>query len=339
MSNSNASTPTFVMERVFNAPRDTVWRAWTEPELIARWLGPKGCETRVLEHRLEPGGVNHFEMRSGDAPPSYGKFVFEEVVAPERIRWRHMFSDADGGVIRHPGQPDWPLVLMTTMELTEEGDKTRLRLTWVPVDAKPEELAVFRDGMDGMHAGWEGSFAMLDVLLGTSFDVDGPGARIAGKLTIVTQGDDTIVITRGFAARKEEVFDAFTKPELLEQWMLGPGEEWSLTCELDLQPGGSGRYDWASKSGQKMGLNVTFVAVEPPDRLVHRELFDEDWTGGETIITTEFTEAAGETTVTMTIVYGSAEARDAVLDSPMASGMEAGYTRLDSLFDVESRAR
>ena len=339
MSDSDVSTSTFLMERVFDAPRETVWRAWTEPDLIARWFGPRGCKTRMLDYRLEPGGISHFEIRFGDGPPIFGRFVFEEIVALERIRWRHMFSDAAGGVTRHPEQTTWPLVLMTTVEFAEEGGKTRLRLSWAPVEATPEELATFRNGWGSAHAGWEGSFVMLDVLLGSASEADGPAARIAGNLTAVAAGDDQLVVTRRFAARREEVFAAFTRPALLEQWMLGPGTTWSLTCELDLRPGGTGRYDWTSDSGQKMGLTMTFVEIEEPARLVHREMFDDNWAGGEAVVVTDFADEADGSVVTMTITYASTEARDAVLGSPMAwGGMEAGYARLDSLLGGEAPA-
>jgi uncharacterized protein YndB with AHSA1/START domain len=80
-----------------------------------------------------------------------------------------------------------------------------------------------------------------------------------------------------------------------------------------------------------MGLRGTYREVVPPDRLVHTEIFDEDWTGGETTVTITFTEKDGKTTCAMTVLYSSKEARDGALKTGMTDGMEMGYARLDRI--------
>ncbi len=80
-----------------------------------------------------------------------------------------------------------------------------------------------------------------------------------------------------------------------------------------------------------MGMGGTFVEVTPPSRIVHVEIFDVDWTGGETRVTTELTEAGGVTTMTMTVRYSSEAAREAALTTGMTSRMEMSYARLDAL--------
>ena len=102
-------------------------------------------------------------------------------------------------------------------------------------------------------------------------------------------------------------------------------------CEVDLRPGGRFRYVWTKAGGKEMGMGGTFVEVTPPSRLVHVEVFDQDWTGGETTVTTELTEADGVTTMTMTVAYSSTAARDGALGSGMTTGMEMSYARLDAL--------
>jgi uncharacterized protein YndB with AHSA1/START domain len=153
-------------------------------------------------------------------------------------------------------------------------------------------------------------------------------------MKLVPQGDREIVVTRTFDAPRALVFEAFTSPELVKRWMLGP-EGWSMpVCTIDLRPGGKSRYEWAHAGRRTtMGLTATFKEIVAPERIVHTEKFDEDWTGGETTITTVFTEKAGKTTMTMTIVYASAETRDRVMKSRMEQGMSAGYDRLDGLLE------
>ncbi|MGH9775635.1 MAG: SRPBCC family protein [Candidatus Acidiferrales bacterium] len=152
-----------------------------------------------------------------------------------------------------------------------------------------------------------------------------------GKLSLTASGEREIVMTRTFDARRELLFDAWTKPELMKRWLYGP-EDWPLmTCEIDLKVGGALRLVWHHRDGKDMGLGGRYREVTPPDRLVWTEFFDEDWTGGETLVTTVFTEHAGKTTIMMTVLYSSRAARDAVLKTPMGEGMAQSYDRLSGL--------
>jgi uncharacterized protein YndB with AHSA1/START domain len=147
-------------------------------------------------------------------------------------------------------------------------------------------------------------------------------------LEITTPSDHEIVMKRVFEAPRQLVFDAHTKPELVKRWLYGP-EGWSLpVCEIDLRPGGAFRYVWSGQDGTQMGSRGTFREVVPPERIVHTEVFDEAWYPGEAVVTTEFTEQDGRTTLTLTVAYESREARDMAMDSGMAEGVEAGYDRL-----------
>ena len=138
-------------------------------------------------------------------------------------------------------------------------------------------------------------------------------------------------VTRSFNAPRRLVFDAFTKPDLVPRWMAGPAG-WSMpVCEIDLRPGGKFRYVWKGPDGNGMGVTGHFIEVVPPERIVHVELFDQDWTGGETRVTSVFTEHDGTTTLTMTVRYASTAARDAALATGMTRGMAAGYVQLDAL--------
>jgi uncharacterized protein YndB with AHSA1/START domain len=152
-----------------------------------------------------------------------------------------------------------------------------------------------------------------------------------GSLKITTRGDREIVMTRVFDAPRNLVFDAFTKPELVRRWLLGP-EGWSMpVCEIDLRVGGTYRYVWRHVKGQEMGMGGIFREIVPPERIVSTEKFDESWYPGEAVGTVVFTEQGGKTTLTQTVTYQSSEAREAVLKSPMESGVSAGYDRLAEL--------
>lgn len=152
-----------------------------------------------------------------------------------------------------------------------------------------------------------------------------------GKLKIETVGEREVVITRAFNAPRDLVFEAYTKPELVRRWLLGPGDWTMPVCEIDLRVGGRYRFVWRHADGRQMGMGGEYREVAAPARLVSSEVFDEDWTGGEAVTTLVLTETGGRTTAVSTVLYSSRAARDAVLKTPMADGMEAGYVRLDQL--------
>jgi len=152
-----------------------------------------------------------------------------------------------------------------------------------------------------------------------------------GNLKLTTPGNCEIAITRVFDAPRRLVFDAFTKPDLVKQWLLGP-PGWSMpVCEIDLKVGGAYRYVWRHANGKEMGMGGVYREVVPQERLVCTELFDEAWYPGESLITTTLAEQGRRTTLMSTILYVSQEARDAVLKSGMERGVAASYDRLAEL--------
>src|SRR5262249_52172295 len=99
----------FVITRRFNAPRRLVWDAFTKVEHLRNWWGPKGFSVVKASLDLKPGGVFHYGLRAPNGAEMWGKWVFREIVAPERLVIVASFSDAAGGLTRHPMAPDWPL--------------------------------------------------------------------------------------------------------------------------------------------------------------------------------------------------------------------------------------
>jgi uncharacterized protein YndB with AHSA1/START domain len=151
-------------------------------------------------------------------------------------------------------------------------------------------------------------------------------------LELQARGDREIVATRSFNAPRDLVFEAFTKPELVQRWMLG-SDGWSmLVCTIDFRVGGKGRYEWKSPDGQHgMALSSEFLEIVPPERIVHREVFDGTPMPVESTITSTFVEKAGRTTMTMVIRYPTPEVRDFMLKSGMEHGMSLSFQRLEDM--------
>jgi uncharacterized protein YndB with AHSA1/START domain len=149
-----------------------------------------------------------------------------------------------------------------------------------------------------------------------------------GTLQITTASEREIVMSRVFDAPRRLVFDAWTKPELLERW-LGVRGGWSMvTCEVDLRVGGAYRFVWRGPDDAELGMGGVYREIVAPERLVATEAFDDPWYPGEALDTTVLVEEGGKTTVTTTVLYESEEIRDAVLESGMARGVAESYDML-----------
>ena len=137
--------------------------------------------------------------------------------------------------------------------------------------------------------------------------------------------DREIVLTRTFDAPRRLVFDAFTKPLLLKRWF-GP-RGWSLVvCEVDLRVGSGFRFVLRGPDGRDMGMSGVYREIEPPERSVHTESFDDY--PGESVVTAVWVEEGDKTTLTATVLYASQEVRDAVIRSGMEHGAAESYDRL-----------
>ena len=152
----------FVITRVFDAPRELVWKAFTEPQ---EWWGPKGVTITRSEMDLRPGGSYHYAMRTPDGNTMWGKFVYREITPPSRMVFVSSFSDEAGGVTRHPMAPTWPLEMLSIFSFEEEGGKTRFTVRWSPLNASEEERAAFAAGHASMQQGWGGTLDKLAAFL------------------------------------------------------------------------------------------------------------------------------------------------------------------------------
>ena len=158
-----ADLPEYVLDRAFDAPREMVWKAWTDPKLLSQWYGPN-IETIIHKFDLTPGGLWLNEMKMGENS-MLSKSVFGEVVPNERLTFDQSSTDKDWNVVASPMMPDWPRVISNVITLEPAGDKTKLRLVWTPVDATEAEIACFSGAVSNMGKGWESGFAILDGML------------------------------------------------------------------------------------------------------------------------------------------------------------------------------
>lgn len=155
----------FVIARTFDVPRTRMWKAWTERDHLIRWFGPKGFEMFHCTNDLRPGGVMHYGLRAKSGPEMWGRWIYREIVEPERLVFVSSFSDEKGGVTRAPFGGSWPLEMLSTVILEEESGKTKVTVRAVAHGATDEERAFFTTMFGSMKQGWGGTFEQLDAYL------------------------------------------------------------------------------------------------------------------------------------------------------------------------------
>ncbi len=178
----------FVLTRVFDAPRDLVWKAWTDAEHLKKWFGPKGTTIPFAKMDFRIGGTYHYCQRMPDGNEMWGKMTYREIKAPERLVVIQCFSDAKGGATRHPMAPTWPLETLSTSTLSESGGKTTLTIHWEPYNASEEERKTFDGAYDSMNQGWGGTLEQLEKYL----------AQLTGKEFVEYPSDKEMGGAQGF---------------------------------------------------------------------------------------------------------------------------------------------
>ena len=165
MTDQAPDTGELTYTRVFDAPRELVFQAWTDPDHLAKWFGPAGFEMLAVKMDFRPGGVFLYGMRAPNGLEMWGKWVFRQIDAPEYLEFLQSFSDADGGIQRHPMAPGWPEEVLSTVRFTEEGGRTTLSMSGTPWNATEAEATLFRDSIGGMNQGWKGTLDAFDAYL------------------------------------------------------------------------------------------------------------------------------------------------------------------------------
>lgn len=155
----------FVIERLFDAPRDLVWKVFTQRDHLMKWWGPKGFRMIVGDLDLRPGGIFHYGMQAPDGSEMWGKWVFREIVKPERLVFVSSFSDKNAGLSRHPMAPTWPIEMLGTATFIDQGGKTLLVNRVVALNGSDEERATFEGNFASMTQGYGGTWDQLAAYL------------------------------------------------------------------------------------------------------------------------------------------------------------------------------
>lgn len=156
---ATAATRDFVITRVVDAPRDLVWKSWTEVDRLRQWWGPKGATVFHATLDLRPGGIFHYGMRMPEGFEIWGRFVFRKISAPNELEFISSFSDPQGEVTRAPFfDGKWPLRILTVVSFVEQGGRTQVTVRWSPSEATDVERAMFDSQHESMNQGWSGTF-------------------------------------------------------------------------------------------------------------------------------------------------------------------------------------
>ncbi len=148
-------------------------------------------------------------------------------------------------------------------------------------------------------------------------------------LTLRTEGDTHVIVTRRFAAPPRQVYRAHVEPELLRKWLLGP-DGWSMpVCISEPVPGGRIRFEWTDGNGNGFHLTGHYVTLEPHTRIVHVERMHLPDPTPDNHVETRFEADGDGTLLTLRMTLPDAATRQAMLDTGMETGMEASYARLE----------
>ena len=151
------------------------------------------------------------------------------------------------------------------------------------------------------------------------------------KLTLKTEGDRYVLVTRRFAAPPEAVYRAHTEPELVQKWLLGP-PGWTMpVCISETKPGGKIRYEWTDGKGAGFHLTGEYVELTPFSRIVHVERMHLPDPTPDNHVETNFAPDGSGTLMTMRMTLPDVQTREAMLATGMEHGMEASYVRLESI--------
>lgn len=299
--------------RTFDAPRELVFRAWTDPNRMAQWWGPKYFTNPVCELDVRPGGAILIHMQGPDGTVYPMKGVFEEVVEKERLVFASSALEAEEG--------DALLEVLTTVTFAEQEGKTKLTMHAVVTKAAPGAEGALK----GMEEGWNQS---LDKLAG---ELTTPGKQAGKRKTqlIAEPGKQEIVATRVFDAPRELVFGAHSDPQAIPRWW-GPAGLKTTVEKMDVMPGGMWRFVQVAPDGEKFAFHGVYHDVVSPERIV--QTFEFEGAPGHVVLeTATFEEHDGRTTLTYHSVFQSVEDRDEMIRSGMEYGLDEGMNRLDEL--------
>jgi len=304
-----------IITRIFDAPRELAWKAWTEPEWLKKWWGPQYFTAPVIKNDLRVGGTYLYCMRSPEGKGYWGTGVYREIVPNERLVLTDSFADEKGKVVPaayYGLGEDYPLELLVTVTLEAIGNKTKMVLKHEGV---PEGQI-----KDLTRAGWSGSF---DKLAESIVPID--HTRI-----IAEPGKGEVVVTRVVDAPRYQVFKAHTDPALVPEWW-GSAEYKTVIDKMDAKPGGLWRLAERDATGAvKYAFHGVYHDIVTPERIV--STFEYEGAPGRiSLKTTMFDEIGGKTKITSRTVFQTVEDRDEALKAGMEECIYEGLDRLAGL--------
>jgi uncharacterized protein YndB with AHSA1/START domain len=276
-----------VITRVFNAPRELVWKVWTDPAHVQQWWGPKGFTNPRCEWNAQPGGSIHIDMRAPDGViyPMSGEV--QEVAPPERLVFISHALDAHGKSM---------FDVLNTVTLTDQRGKTALMLearVLTTTEHAPQYLK-------GMEMGWNMSLDRL---------VDHLAAAVAASEIAMVSGDRELVGTHVFNAPRNLVWKMWTDRYHVAQWW-GPKGFRTTIHQMDVRPGGEWRFIMHGPDGRDYHNRVIFREVQKPDRLVYENSPDKDTEPVRFVTTVTLTEEGASTRVRVHMLFPTAAERD-----------------------------
>jgi uncharacterized protein YndB with AHSA1/START domain len=306
-----------VITRIFDAPRNSVWQAWTEPERVKKWWGPRVFTAPVVKIDFRVGGEYLYCMRSPDGRDYWSKGTYREIVVPERIVLTDSFADEKGNTIPasyYGLSPDFALESPVTLIFEEYDGKTKFTLHYLGIP----------DGdFDNARIGWDESFDKLAEYLAA-----GPRTKLTAE-----PGKQELFITREFEAPRELVYKALTDSELYVQWV-GPRRFKMTLDKFEPVSGGRWRYVHEDTGGLKFGFHGVFHEVSP-SLLIDTFEFEGLPEKGHVSLETARLESlpGGRTRLTIQSVFQSVADRDGMIQGGMEAGVSESHERLAELLE------
>jgi len=303
-----------IITRIFDAPRELAWKAWTEPEWLKKWWGPKYFTAPVVTNDLRVGGKYLYCMRSPEGKDYWGTGVYREIIPLERLVLTDSFADEKGKVVpaSHYGMgKEFPLELLVTVTFEALGNKTKMILRHEGI---PEG-----DMKDLTLAGWSGSF---DKLAESIVPID--RTRI-----IAEPGKAEVVVTRVVDAPRYDVFKAYTDPGLIPSWW-GSANYTTVIDKLDVKPGGLWRVEEREANVIKYAFHGVYHDIVSPERIVCTFEY-EGAPGHVPLKTTTFEDVGGRTKITSWTAFQAVGHRDEALKAGMEECILESMDRLTEL--------
>jgi uncharacterized protein YndB with AHSA1/START domain len=306
-----------VITRVFDAPRELVWKYWTETQRVMIWWGPKGFSCPSAEMDVRVGGKFLMAMRPPEGKDIWGTGTYLEVAEPQRLAMTDSFADEKGNIVpaSYYGMVgEFPMELQISINFEEHGGKTTMTLIH---NGMPQDSA--KDSEDG----WNQQFDKLVDAIHDEIFIQ------MKTLVLVEPGQQAATIIRVQDAPRELVFKVQTDPELFPQFW-GPERYTTTVDKMDVRKGGIWRVVQHDSEGNEFGFNGVYHDVKAPEMIMDTW----EWEGmpGHVLFETiTFEEIEGKTKLTNVSVFQSVDDRDGMYKAGMVEGSEATMDRMAKL--------